>query len=85
MRHVVTTRNLGHHISICLQEEENQEKPVSRCQAAGTLTCMLSSNQQSGMLKRKSNEKDEFLPHTIHVSKITVFSNVTPCEQSSGI
>jgi len=29
-RHVVATWNLGNHLSICLQTQENQEKPVSR-------------------------------------------------------
>ena len=27
---VVATWNLGNHLSICLQTQENQEKPVSR-------------------------------------------------------
>ena len=34
-KHVVATWNLGNHLSICLQAQENQEKPVSRWSAAG--------------------------------------------------
>ena len=34
-KHVVATWNLGNHLSICFQAQENQEKPVSRRQVAG--------------------------------------------------
>ena len=34
-KHVVATWNLGNHLSICLQTQGNQEKPVSRWPVAG--------------------------------------------------
>ena len=34
-KHVVATWNLGKHLSICLQTQGNQEKPVSRWPVAG--------------------------------------------------
>jgi len=34
-KHVVATWNLGNHLSICLQTQENQEKPVSTWPVAG--------------------------------------------------
>ena len=34
-KHVMATWNLGNHLSICFQAQENQEKPVSRWQVAG--------------------------------------------------
>ena len=34
-KHVVATWNLGNHLSICLQTQGNQEKPVSRWSVAG--------------------------------------------------
>ena len=34
-KHVVATWNLGNHLSICFQAQENQEKPVSRWPVAG--------------------------------------------------
>ena len=35
-KHVVATWNLGNHLSICLQTQGNQEKPVSKWPVAGT-------------------------------------------------
>jgi len=34
-KHVVATWNLGNHLSICLQAQGKQEKPVSRWPVAG--------------------------------------------------
>jgi len=34
-KHVVATWNFGSHLSICLQTQGNQEKPVSRWPVAG--------------------------------------------------
>jgi len=34
-KHVLATWNLGNHLSICLQTQGNQEKPVSRWPVAG--------------------------------------------------
>ena len=34
-KHLVATWNLGNHLSICFQTQENQEKPVSRWSVAG--------------------------------------------------
>jgi len=34
-KHVVATWSLGSHLSVCLQTQGNQEKPVSRWPVAG--------------------------------------------------
>ena len=35
MKHVVATWNLGNHLSLCFQAQENQKKPVSKWPVAG--------------------------------------------------
>ena len=43
-KHVVATWNLGNHLSICLQTQGNQEKPVSRRPVAGPSEYWLASS-----------------------------------------
>jgi len=46
--HLVATSNFGNHLSICLETQGNQEKPVSRWPVAGPSEyCLLASSPVS--------------------------------------
>jgi len=50
-KHVVATWNLGNHLSICLQTQGNQEKPVSRWPVAGPSEYWLLASSPTPKLK----------------------------------
>jgi len=59
-KHVVATWNLGNHLSICLQTQGNQEKPVSRWLVAGTSEYwILASSPASKVKKQQCSKKQQ--------------------------
>jgi len=52
-KHVVATWNLGDHLSICLQTQGNQEKPVSRWPVAGPSEYRLLASSPASKVETK--------------------------------
>jgi len=64
-KHVVATWNLGNHLSICLQTQKNQEKPVSRWSVAGPSEYWLLASSLA------SKEKQQYTHRITNTHKMT--------------
>ena len=53
-KHVVATWNFGNYLSICLQTQENQEKPVSRWPVAGPSEYWLLASSPASQVKNSN-------------------------------
>ena len=70
-KHVVATRNLGNHLSICFWAQGNQEKPVSRWPVAGPSELWPLASSPAFKVKKKNTHS------TTNTHKITTHTSTT--------
>ena len=58
-KQVVATWNLGNHLSICLETQGNQEKPVSRWPVAGPSGYLLLASSLASKVKKTAIDTSE--------------------------
>ena len=73
-KHVVATWNLGNHLSICLEMQGNQEKPVSRWPVAGPSEYRLLASSLASKVKRTIRTANTHKMTTIHTRQLQQYT-----------
>ena len=86
-KHVVATWNLGNHLSICLQTQGNQEKPVWRWPVTGPSEYRLLASSPASKVKTAVSsvltfryKKNHVSPQPTHIS-----TNSQPINIGDGV